>query len=174
MFLCQSTFCFTPINSYEILLFMWVAILFNPNDFVVKIYISILVAILFDPKEFLVKFYIQLRADAMVHFKYWFRISSILEKTKNRTKTSNTSFGRSDSGLLKSWSLGAWQHHGLATPSSLQDFESQLSDLSTEVLFVFVLFLVPSKIDEMRDQYLRCTIASARNCTSKLIIVDLN
>ena len=29
--------------------------------------------------------YIQMRADAMVHLKYWFRISSILERTKNST-----------------------------------------------------------------------------------------
>ena len=45
---------------------------------------------------------IQLQADAMVHLKYSFRILSILERTKNSTKTSNTLFERSDSGLLKS------------------------------------------------------------------------
>ena len=60
---------------------------------------------------------IQLRADAMVHLKYWFRISSILERTKSSTKTSNTSFKRSDSGLLKSWRLGAWHSYWPAMPT---------------------------------------------------------
>ena len=103
---------------------------------------------------------IQLRADAMVHLKYWFRISSILEKTKNSTKTSNTSFERSDSGLIKSWRLGVWHSYwpamptlydklnflgeeGVASPwccqaPVLQDFFCPLWGLSNEILYVFV------------------------------------
>jgi len=34
------------------------------------------------------------------------------------------------------------------------------------IVVVFVLFLVLSKIDEIRNQYLRCAIASAHNCIS--------
>ena len=60
---------------------------------------------------------IQMRDLAITHLKYWFRISSILERTKNSTKTSNTSFERSDSGLLKSWRLGAWHSYWSATPT---------------------------------------------------------
>ena len=60
---------------------------------------------------------IQLRADATVHLKYWFRISSILERTKNITKTINTSFERSDSELFKSWRLGVWHSNWPATPT---------------------------------------------------------
>ena len=52
---------------------------------------------------------------------------------------------------------------------NLQDLRSPLSDLSNEVLFVFVLFLVLSKIDEIRNQYLRCTIASARICMKVIL-----
>ena len=55
------------------------------------------------------------RADAITHIKYWFRVSSILERTKNSTKTNNTSFERSDSGFLKSWRLGAWHSYWPAT-----------------------------------------------------------
>ena len=43
---------------------------------------------------------IQLRDLAIKHLKYWFQISSILERTKNSTKISNVSFQRSDSGLF--------------------------------------------------------------------------
>ena len=60
---------------------------------------------------------IQLRADAMTHLKYWFHISSILERTKNSTKTNNTSFKRSDSRLLKIWRFGAWHSYWPATPT---------------------------------------------------------
>ena len=35
-----------------------------------------------------------------------------------------------------------------------------------EVLLVYVLFLVHSKIDEIRKKYFRCTIASDRICSS--------
>ena len=35
------------------------------------------------------------------------------------------------------------------------------------IMLVFVLFLVLSKIDEIRNQYLRCTIASACICIFK-------
>ena len=47
---------------------------------------------------------------------------------------------------------------------NLQDLKSSLSDLSNEVLFVFVLFFVFSKIDEIQNQYLRCVIARSRIC----------
>ena len=60
---------------------------------------------------------IQMRDLAIKHLKYWFRISSILERTKNSTKTSNTSFERSDSKLLKSWRLGTWHSYWPATPT---------------------------------------------------------
>ena len=60
---------------------------------------------------------IQMRALAIIHLKYWFRISSILERTKNSTKTNNTSFERSDSRLFKSWRLGAWHSYWPATPT---------------------------------------------------------
>ena len=60
----------------------------------------------------------------------------------------------------KEW---AWQANKNAMPP-IQDSRSPLSDLSNEVLFVFVLVLVLSNIDEMRNQYLRCTLASACNC----------
>jgi len=56
-------------------------------------------------------------ALAIGHLKYWFRISSILETTKNSTKTSNTSFERSDSRLLKSWRLGAWHSYWPTMPT---------------------------------------------------------
>ena len=49
--------------------------------------------------------WIQMRDLAIKHLKYWFRFSSILERTKNSTKTNNTSFERSISGLCKSWRL---------------------------------------------------------------------
>ena len=58
----------------------------------------------------------------------------------------------------------AWQANRNATPH-LQDLRSLLSDLSNEVLFVYVLFLVLSKIDEIRNQYLWCAIASACICS---------
>ena len=60
----------------------------------------------------------------------------------------------------KEW---AWQANKNATPLIF----SLLRDLSNEVLLVFVLFLILSKIDEMRNQHLSCTIASARNCITK-------
>ena len=104
---------------------------------------------------------IQMRDLAITNLKYWFRISSILEKTKNSTKTSNTSFERSESGLPKSWRLGAWHSYWPATPTLydklnflgkegmanwwcchvpvLQDFLPQ-SGLSNEILYVFVPF----------------------------------
>ena len=107
---------------------------------------------------------IQLRDLAIKHLKYWFRISSILERTKNSTKTNNTSFERSDSGLLKSWRLGAWHSYWPATPTLydklnflgeegvaspwcchapvLQEFYCPLSGLSNEILYVFVPFLL--------------------------------
>ena len=105
-------------------------------------------------------FDIQLRADAMTHLKYWFRISSIVERTNNSTKTINTSFERSGSGLLQSWRLGAWHSYWPATPTLydklnflgeegvaspwccqapvLQEFFCLLSRLSNEILYVFV------------------------------------
>ena len=58
-----------------------------------------------------------MRDLAIKHLKYWFRISSILERTKNSTKTSNTSFERSGSRLFKSWRLGAWHSYWPATPT---------------------------------------------------------
>ena len=110
------------------------------------------------------KVYIQLRDLAIKHLKYWFRISSILERTKNSTKTNNTSFERSDSGLLKSWRLGAWHSYWPATPTLydklnflgkggmaspwcchapvLQEYFCPLSGLSNEILYVFVPFLL--------------------------------
>ena len=60
---------------------------------------------------------IQMRALDILHLKYWFRISSILERTKNSTITSNTSFKRSGSGLFKSWRLGAWHSYWPTTPT---------------------------------------------------------
>ena len=111
---------------------------------------------------------IQMQADAMVHLKYWFRISSILEKTKNSTKTSNTSFERSDSGLPKSWRSWAGHSYWPATPTLydklnflgkggmaspwcchapvLQEYFCPLSGLSNEVLYVFVTFLLFQEI----------------------------
>ena len=108
--------------------------------------------------------YIQMRADTMIHLKYWFRISSILDRTKNSTKTSNTSFERSDSGLFKSWRLGAWHSYWPATPTLydklnflgkggmaspwychapiLQEIYCPLSGLLDKILYVFVLFLL--------------------------------
>ena len=66
-----------------------------------------------------------LSIESKTNLNYWFRILSILERTKNSTKTSNTSFERSDSGLLKSfiinWTFyekGAWQAHDNAMPLS--------------------------------------------------------
>ena len=110
------------------------------------------------------KCHVQMRADAMTHHKYWFRISSILERTKNGTKTSNTSFERSDCGLLKSWRFGAWHSYwpamptlydklnflgeeGVASPwcchaPVLQEFFCPLSGLSNEILYVFLPFLL--------------------------------
>ena len=107
---------------------------------------------------------IQMRADAMVYLKYWFRISSILERTKNSIKTSNTSFERSDSGLSKSWRLGAWHFYWPATPTLydklnflgeegvaspwychapvLLENYCQLSGLSNDILNVFVPLLL--------------------------------
>ena len=61
----------------------------------------------------------------------------------------------------KEW---AWQAKKNATPPNIQDLGSPLSDFSNKVLPVFVLFLVLSNIDEIRNQYLRCVIASTRNC----------
>ena len=109
-----------------------------------------------------------MRADAMTHLKYWFRISSILERTKNSTKTSNTSFERSDSGLLKSWRLGAWHSYWPATPTLydklnflgkggvaspwcchapvLQEYFFPLSGLSNEILYVFYHFYFSCKL----------------------------
>ena len=108
--------------------------------------------------------YIQMRADAMTRLKYWFLISSILERTKNSTKANNTSFERSGSWLLKSWRLGAWHSYWPATPTLydklnflgeegvaspwcchapvLQEFFCPLSGLSNEILYVFVPFLL--------------------------------
>ena len=60
---------------------------------------------------------IQMQADAITHLKYWFQISSILERTKNSTKTNNTSYERSDSGLSYSWKFGAWHSYWPATPT---------------------------------------------------------
>ena len=99
---------------------------------------------------------------ALTHLKYWFQISSILERTKNSAKTSNTQFERSDSGLLKSWRLGAWHSYWRAMPAFndklnflgeegvaspwcyhapiLQKDYCPLSGLSNEILYVFVLF----------------------------------
>ena len=110
------------------------------------------------------KHYIQMRALAIVHLKYWFWISSILERTKSSTKTNNTSFERSGSGLLKSWRLGAWHSYwpatstlydklnylgekGVASPwccnaPVLQEFFCVQSGLSNEILYVFVPFLL--------------------------------
>ena len=107
---------------------------------------------------------IQMRDLAIKHLKYWFRISSILERTKNSTKTNNTSFERSDSGLSKSWRLGAWHSYWPATPTLydklnflgkggvaspwcchapvLQEYFCPLSGLSNEILYVFVPFLL--------------------------------
>ena len=59
---------------------------------------------------------------------------------------------------------GQWECHA----PNLQDLGSPLPDLSNQVLFVFVLFLVLSKIDEIQNQYLRCVISRARNCNYKL------
>ena len=109
-------------------------------------------------------FNIQMRALAIIHLKYWFRISSILERTKNSTKTSNTSFERSGSGLFKFWRLGAWHSYWPATPTLydklnflgeegvaspwcchapvLHRFFCLLSGLSNEILYVFVPFLL--------------------------------
>ena len=61
--------------------------------------------------------HIQMRDLAIKHLKYWFRISSILERTKSSTKTNNISFERSDSKLFKSWRLGAWHSNWPATPT---------------------------------------------------------
>ena len=58
-----------------------------------------------------------IQADAITHHKYWFQISSILVRTKNSTTKSNTSFERSDSGLLKVCRLGAWHSYWPATPN---------------------------------------------------------
>ena len=60
---------------------------------------------------------IQLRMDAITYLKYWFWISSILERTKNSTKPNNTSFERAGSGLFKSWRLEAWHSYWPATPT---------------------------------------------------------
>ena len=103
-------------------------------------------------------------ADAITHLKYWYRISSSLERTKNSTKTSNTSFERSDSGLSKSWRLEAWHSYWPATPTLydklnflgkggmaspwcchapvLQENYCSLSGLSNEILWVFVPLLL--------------------------------
>ena len=108
--------------------------------------------------------YIQLRDLAIKHLKYWLRISSILERTKYSTKTSNTSFERSDSWLSKSWKLGAWHSYWLAMPTLydkwnfleeegvtspwcchapvLQIYFCPLSGLSNEILYVNVPFLL--------------------------------
>ena len=105
-----------------------------------------------------------MRDLAIKHLKYWFRISSILERTKNSTKTSNTSFERSDSGLLKSWRLGVWHSYRPSTPTLydklnflgkeglvspwcchtlvLQKYFCPLSGLSNEILYVNVPFLL--------------------------------
>ena len=53
----------------------------------------------------------------------------------------------------------------------LQDLGSSLSDLSNEVLFVFVLLLVLSKIDKIRNQYLRCVIA--RSCICIIFLIQI-
>ena len=107
---------------------------------------------------------IQMRDLAITHLKYWFQISSILEKTKNSTKTSNTSFETSDSWLTKFWRLRVWHSHwpdmptlcdklnflgkeGMASPwcchtPVLQEWFCPLSGLSNEILYVFVPFLL--------------------------------
>ena len=107
---------------------------------------------------------IQLRALDITHLKYWFWISWILERTKNSTKTSNTSFERSGSWLLKSWRLEAWHSYWPATPTlydklnflgkggvaspwcchapALQEYFCSLSGLSNEILYIFVAFLL--------------------------------
>ena len=116
-----------------------------------------------------------MRAFAITHLNYWFWILSILERTKNSTKTSNTSFERSNSGLLISWRLRAWHSYWPATPTLydkltflggeavvspwcchapvLQEFFCPLSELSNEVLCVFVPFLlfqeIKFKVDSM-------------------------
>ena len=41
-----------------------------------------------------------------------------------------------------------------------------------EVLLVFVLFLVLSKIDEIRNLYFRCMIARARICIYNIILTS--
>ena len=64
--------------------------------------------------------YLLLRPLDITHLKYWFCISSIFEKTKNSTKTSNTSFERSGSGLPKSWRLGCGSIMGLPWPLFLK------------------------------------------------------
>ena len=106
--------------------------------------------------------HIQMRDLAIKHLKYCFWISSILERTKNSTKTSNISFERSGSGLFKSWRLGAWHSYWPATPTLydklnflgeegvasprcyhapvLQENYCLLSGLSNEILYFFVPF----------------------------------
>ena len=112
----------------------------------------------------MVEKYVQMRADAITHLKYWFRISLILERTKNSTITSNTSFKRSDSDLLKSWRLGTWHSYWPATPTLYHKLNflgnggvaspwcchapvlhknyCPLSGLSNEILYVFVPLLL--------------------------------
>ena len=67
--------------------------------------------------EWHVKMKMQMRALAITLLKYWFWISSILERTKNSTKTSNTSFESSGNGLPKFWRLGVWHSYWPATPT---------------------------------------------------------
>ena len=80
--------------------------------------------------------YIQMRDLAIKHLKYWFRISSILERTKNSTKTSNTSFERSDSGLSKSWRLGAWHSY------SRSSLEICVFFMIFIISFIFIFFIL--------------------------------
>ena len=113
-------------------------------------------------------YHIQLRDLDIKHLKYWFRISSILERTKNSTKTSNTSFERSDSGFLNPEDWGAWHSYWPATPTLydklnflgkevvaslwccqapvLQKDNCPLSGLSNEILCVFVPFFFSSNL----------------------------
>ena len=67
--------------------------------------------------KFLKLYSIQMWAEVITHLKYWFRFSSILEGTKNSTKTSNTSFEKSDSRLSKFWRLRVWHSYWPTKPT---------------------------------------------------------
>ena len=59
-------------------------------------------------------------------------------------------------------------------PPNLQALRCVQSGLSNEVLLVFLLFLVLSKIDENQNQHFRCVIAIERICICfKSIMVSL-